>query len=192
MAERLPRSHDPLPLVPLRTGQTVVRQGEHCPALWRVGSGVLTAAAVGHDGHELMLDVLGPGDPVGEPAGGISALTVRAMRPSRLVPVAGRDVEALLAARARRREALACDLAWLGVADRVARRLDDLAARFGRPVPGGTLIPFALTQESLASLAGTSRESANRAIRRLVAFGTIEVVGRGRYVVRHHLRAVRP
>ncbi|MGZ8618837.1 MAG: cyclic nucleotide-binding domain-containing protein, partial [Actinomycetota bacterium] len=107
MAERLPRSHDPLPLGPLRTGQRVVRQGEHGPALWRVGSGVLTAAAVGHDGHELTLDVLGPGDPVGEPAGGISALTVRAMRPSRLVPVAGRDVEALLAARARRREALA-------------------------------------------------------------------------------------
>ena len=192
MAERLPRSHEPLPLVPVRTGQTVVRQGERCPAVWRVVSGVLTAAAVGHDGRELTLDVLGPGDPVGEPAGGISALTVSALRPSRLVPVAGLDVGVLLAARARRREALACDLAWLGVADRVARRLDDLAARFGRPVPGGTLIPFTLTQESLAALAGTSRESTNRAIRRLVAFGAIAVAGRGRYIVRHHLRALRP
>ena len=192
MAERLPRSHEPPPLVPLRSGQPVIRQGEHCPALWRVRSGMLTAAAVADDGRELTLDVLGPGDPVGEPGGAISMLTVRAIRPSRLVPVAGRDVEDLLAARARRREALACDLVWLGVADRVARRLDDLAARFGRPVPGGTQIPFALTQESLASLAGTSRESANRAIRQLVAFGTIAVVGRGRYVVRHHLRAVRP
>jgi CRP/FNR family cyclic AMP-dependent transcriptional regulator len=192
MAERLPRSHEPLPLVPLRSGQTIVRQGERCPTLWRVGSGMLSAAAVGRDGRELTLDVLGPGDPVGEPAGEVSALTIRAMRPSRLVPAAGRDVEALLASRARRREALACDLAWLGVADRVARRLDDLAARFGRPVPGGTLIPFALTQETLASLAGTSRESANRAIRRLATVGTIAVVGRGRYVVRHHLRAVRP
>jgi CRP/FNR family cyclic AMP-dependent transcriptional regulator len=192
MAERLPRSHEPLPLMPLRAGQTLVRQGERSPKLWRVRTGMLTAAAVGHDGRELTLDVLGPGDPVGEPAGELSALTVRAMRPSRLVPVAARDVEALLAARARRREALACDLAWLDVAERVARRLDDLAARFGRPVPGGTLIPFPLTQEALASLAGTSRESANRAIRRLVAFGTIAVVGRGRYVVRHHLRAVRP
>ncbi len=136
--------------------------------------------------------MLGPGDPVGEPAGEVSTLTVRAMRPSRLVAVAGRDVEALLAGRARRRETLACDLAWLDVADRVARRLDDLAARFGRPVPGGTLIPFTITQESSASLAGTSRESANRAIRRLVAVGTIAMAGRGRYVVRHHLRAVRP
>ncbi|MEO8477816.1 MAG: Crp/Fnr family transcriptional regulator [Actinomycetota bacterium] len=189
MAERLTRWHEPLPLTPLRTGQAVIRQGEHAPGLWRVRSGVLTAAAVGNDGRELTLDVLGPGDPVGEPDGAVSAHTVRAMRPSRLVPVAGCDAEALLATRSRRREALACDLAWLGVDERVARRLDDLASRFGKSEAGGTVIPFTLTQETLASLAGTTRESANRAIRRLVAFGTIAVVGRGRYLVRHHLRA---
>ena len=192
MAERLARSREPLPLVPLRVGQAPVRQGEPCVAVWRVGSGMLTASAVGDDGRELTLDVLGPGDAVGEPCGAVSLITVRAMRPSRLVTASGLDVAGLLAHRARRRELLAFDLAWLGVDERVARRLDDLAGRFGHTVPGGVSIPFRLTQDALASLAGTSRESANRALRRLARSGRVSVTGRGRYVVHRRLRTVAP
>ncbi len=58
-------------------------------------------------------------------------------------------------------------------------RLDDLAARFGRPVAGGTAVRLALTQEDLAALCGTSRESANRAIRSLVRQGRIETTWKG-------------
>lgn len=192
MAGRLPRSHEPLPLVPLRAGQAPVRQGEPCATVWRVRSGMLTASVVGDDGRELTLDILGPGEAVGEPCGEVSLITVRAVRPSRLETVPADEVAGLLAQRARRREVLACDLAWLAVDERIARRLDDLACRFGRPVPDGISIPFRLTQDTLASLAGTSRESANRGLRRLVRAGRITPTGRGRYVVHRRLRIVSP
>src|SRR5439155_3661225 len=96
------------------------------------------------------------------------------------------------AARVRRASILACDVAWLDVATRIERRLQDLAARFGRPVPGGTSIPITLRQDDLAALAGTSRETANRALRRLVERGRAQVERRGRYVVRSPLRLLRP
>jgi CRP-like cAMP-binding protein len=130
-----------------------------------------------------MLDVLGPGDAVGEPDGGISLVSVRALRPCRLRPAQADTAMRLLATRAQRVAALACELAWLDVAGRVERRLDDLALRFGRPAPGGTRIVIALSQEDLASLAGTSRESTNRALRALQRTGRLQVEARGRYVV---------
>jgi CRP-like cAMP-binding protein len=104
--------------------------------------------------------------------------------------VTGSAALTLLAARARRTEGLARDLAWLDVPMRIERRLQDLAARFGRPTEGGTVIPMRLTQEDLASLAATTRESTNRAVRGLVERGRLHVDHRGRYVVPSHLRLV--
>ena len=75
-------------------------------------------------------------------------------------------------------------------ATRIARRLDDLAERFGRPVDGGRLILLPLTQDEVAALAGTTRESANRALRRWSPTATIRMAARGRYVVRTRLRRV--
>jgi CRP/FNR family transcriptional regulator, cyclic AMP receptor protein len=182
---------EPLPLLVLRPGHTPVHQGEPGRGLYVVESGLLRAVAVSSDGHELVLDLLGPGDLVGELEGSRAACTVRALRPTRLRPVASADAAALLAARARRAAALACDLAWHDVSTRVERRLQDLAARHGIAVHGGTVIPIALTQEDVAGLAGTSRESANRAIRGLLARDRLRRHRRGRYVVRPPLRLVR-
>jgi CRP/FNR family cyclic AMP-dependent transcriptional regulator len=182
---------EPLPLAIVRSGQVPVRQGEACRALWVVESGLLRASAVSNDGRVLALDLLGPGDAVGEPDGAPSAWSVSALRPSRLRPVRGGASIRPLAARAHRLTMLASDLAWLGVATRIERRLQDLATRFGRPVPYGVLIPIHLTQEDLAALAGTSRESANRALRGLMARGRVDVERRGRYIVRSQLRLVR-
>jgi CRP/FNR family transcriptional regulator, cyclic AMP receptor protein len=192
MVASLPRSPQPLPLVIARTGTTVVRQGEACAGLWVVESGALRASVLGADGRELTLDLLGPRDCVGEPDAAPAPCTVRALKPSRLRPVTPSAAAPLLATRARRTVRLAGDLAWLDVPDRVERRLRDLAARFGRPVPGGVLVPIRLTQEDLAALAGTTRESANRALRGLVERGRIDVERRGRYIVRSHVRLLRP
>jgi CRP/FNR family cyclic AMP-dependent transcriptional regulator len=189
MAERLPRDREPLPLtLAVPSGRAIVRQGESSSGLWTVESGALSVGVVAPDGHALMLDVLGPGDAVGEPDGGISLVTVRALRPCRLRPAHANVATRLLATRAQRVAALACELAWLDVAGRVERRLDDLALRFGRPVPGGTRIVIALSQEDLASLAGTSRESTNRALRALQRTGRLHVEARGRYVVSAQVR----
>jgi CRP-like cAMP-binding protein len=186
-----PEGVEPLPLVIVIPGRNFVRQGEATRGLWRIDSGVLRAEALAPDGRELVVDLLGPGDLVGEPGSEPSPVTVRAVRPARLQPVAPTAAGPLLARRAHRAVGLACDLAWRDVPTRVEHRLVDLAARFGRPVDGGTLIPLTLTQEEIASLAGTSRESANRALRVLLASGRIGRRRRGRYVVGARLRVVR-
>jgi CRP/FNR family transcriptional regulator, cyclic AMP receptor protein len=181
----------PLPLVmPVRSDHTLVYQGEPASGLWIVENGILRASAVRADGHELVLDLLGPGDVVGGPPGVVAQATVTTLRPARLRLVTERNAAGALAERAERMAALASDLAWLGVADRIERRLCDLGERFGWPVPGGLRIPFALPQQELASLAGTSRETANRALRRLMGEGRVEMERRGRYVVRAHLQPV--
>jgi CRP/FNR family transcriptional regulator, cyclic AMP receptor protein len=189
---RSPAVVQPLPLMIVRPGKTLVRQGDVSTGAWRVETGILSVSLVTADGRELMLDLVGPGDVIGHPAGAREPWTVEALRPARLRAAGLVELSAGLAVRATRAASLACDVAWLDVGSRLERRLKDLAARFGRPVPGGVLIPITLRQDELASLAGTSRETANRALRRLVDRGRIQVERRGRYVVRAPIRMVLP
>ena len=71
----------------------------------------------------------------------------------------------------------------LPVAARLEGTLRTLAAVHGRPVAEGRRVDLRLTQEDLAALAGTSRESVNRALRDLAARDRVLRIG-GRYVVR--------
>ncbi len=192
MSVQVRRGPQPLPLtLVLRQNGTLIRQGAIGDGLWRVESGALRVATVSDAGLELVIDVLGPGHGAGELAGVPSPVTIRALRPCRLSPVSGRAAADLLTTRAHRAAALAADLAWLDVRARIARRLEDLSQRFGRPVEGGRLILLPLTQDEVAALAGTTRESANRALRAMVADGDIRVAARGRYVVRTRFHRVR-
>jgi CRP/FNR family transcriptional regulator, cyclic AMP receptor protein len=176
----------------VRPGKTLVRQGASGVGAWRVETGILRVSLDTPEGRELVIDLVGPGDVVGDPAGSPATCTVRALRPARLRAGDADELTAALARLAARTAALACDVAWLDVSTRIERRLQDLAARFGRPVSGGTLIPITLRQDELAALAATSRETANRAIRRLIERGRIGRERRGRYVVRTPVRLVRP
>lgn len=182
MAELLRR--EPLPLNCLTVGRVVVRQGDLAPRPLVVLSGALVDRSLSAEGRELVLAVLGPGDLATPAPGRRSPGTVRALRVSRLREALPREIAPLLAARAERSAELACDLAWMSVVDRLERRLEDLAARFGRPVPGGELIDLFLTQSDLAALVGASREHVNRALGSLERSGRIHRAGRGRYVVR--------
>ena len=62
---------------------------------------------------------------------------------------------------------------------RVARRLVELADRFGETSEGETQITVKLTQEELAGWAGCSREAASKALQTLRARGWIETHRRG-------------
>jgi CRP-like cAMP-binding protein len=55
----------------------------------------------------------------------------------------------------------------LPVRDRLRAELHDLAARFGRDTVGGRRIELPLTQDLLAELVGSARETVNRALRGL-------------------------
>ena len=156
---------EPLPLIlDVHAGREIVRQGDPSPDAGVVRSGALLMEMIDVEGHRLALDVLGRGDLVGGPASWASDASVRALVPSELSvagPIALRDG---LARRARRASWLACSVAWDRIADRLAARMDDLSARFGRPVPGGSRLDLPLTQEHLAGLTGSTRESVNRAL----------------------------
>jgi CRP/FNR family cyclic AMP-dependent transcriptional regulator len=184
--------HEPLPLNCITTGTVVVRQGDlvQCPLV--VVSGALRESCVSADGRELVLAVLGPGDLATPPAGRPARGTVRAFRVSRLREALPHETPLLITVQGERVAEIACELAWLSVTDRLERRLEDLAARFGRPTPGGELIDLFLTQSDLAALVGASREHVNRAVGKLDRAGRVRRAGRGRYVVRPALRSVSP
>jgi CRP/FNR family transcriptional regulator, cyclic AMP receptor protein len=144
---------------------------------------VLWESIVLPDGRELALGVLGPGAVVGEPGGAEAATSVRTLRVTRLLPVDPDDAADAFAARARRAAVLAAELAWSDVPTRLRSRLAELADGFGRPVAGGSAIGLRLTQDQLAQLCGSTRETVNRGLRLLIASGEVRALGVGRYVV---------
>ena len=157
----------------------MIRQGEPYPDAWLVRSGALSMELVDHDGHRLVLDLLGrgissagrrwdgrrvgPRDGAERVDGSVRSRSTRGSRVERVASPGWRP---------RWRDRLA---------DRLVARLDDLAERFGQPVPGGTRVALPLTQEHLAALTGATRESVNRALAELVDAGRIERRA-GRYV----------
>jgi CRP/FNR family transcriptional regulator, cyclic AMP receptor protein len=175
---------DALPLtIEVRPGRDVVRQGDVEPGAWIVRAGALFFESVDPEGRRLVLDVLGPGDLVGGLPGIAAEASVRALLGSRLVPAGPVALRDGLARRARRAAWIAASLAWDRIPQRIAVRMDDLAARFGRPVAGGLRIDLPLSHDDIAGLTGTTRESVSRSLAGLARSGRV-AGGRGRYVVR--------
>lgn len=129
--------------------------------------------------RELIVDVAGPGDILGQVAfsvDGVYQFDVRCMRKARVLLMPAREVRALLALRPECARALARDLAHQVL--RLTSRLEALGAgtveqrlawvvlslmdRFGGEFPGGTLVPVKLRRQDLASLAATTVESTSR------------------------------
>ena len=86
----------------------------------------------------------------------------------------------LLADRVRRLSDQLVDARSLSAEDRTLKALVTLACGFADADGEGALIP--ITQEEIASLAGTTRPTANRAIQALAADGLAEIA-RGRIIV---------
>ena len=74
------------------------------------------------------------------------------------------DMLQVLANRMRSNNERITDLVFMDVHARLAKTLLDLASRFGEPVEAGLKVPHDLTQEELAQLVGSSRETVNKAL----------------------------
>ena len=74
------------------------------------------------------------------------------------------DMLQVLANRMRSNNERITDLVFMDVPARLAKTLLDLASRFGEPVEAGLKVPHDLTQEELAQLVGSSRETVNKAL----------------------------
>lgn len=86
----------------------------------------------------------------------------------------------------RREEALAIaeDVAYLTVPERLIRVFARLAQEHGKPVAGGTLLDIRLTQNDLASLIGSTRETVSLKFGELVRSGTIRLDDRAIVILR--------
>ena len=89
----------------------------------------------------------------------------------------------LLAERVRRVSDQLVDAHTMPADERVVKELARLVECLGPATSADTGVVIPITQEELASLAGSTRPTANRALRSLAADGVVEI-GRGKLVVR--------
>jgi CRP-like cAMP-binding protein len=71
-----------------------------------------------------------------------------------------------------------CVLQWTSISSRLLHALRELAAIFGRPVPGGIMIDLTLTRQELARYIVASRSNVSRTLGRLRRSGSIDFVDR--------------
>jgi CRP/FNR family transcriptional regulator, cyclic AMP receptor protein len=178
-------------------GQALFTEGDVGERVFMIEKGWVTLRTHGPDGEEMILALRGPGEVVGEmsafdgaprTATAVAVGEVRAIvAPARTISgVLERDVAAanefahILARRLRESDRQRLEYTVLDTLGRVARRLLDLAERFGKQTDEGIKVELPLSQEELASWCGASRESTVKALRTLREVGSITT---GRRVV---------
>jgi CRP-like cAMP-binding protein len=187
-------------------GATIMHQGELRGRAVIIERGHAKVTVITEDGKEIVLAFRGPGDLLGE----ISALggeprsaAVRALEPVEALALAAGDFESFLEAhprvalvilkvviaRLRESDRQQVEFAAYQTLGRIARRLVQLAERFGEPADGGVRISLRISQEELAGWAGASREATSKALRDLREMGLVET--QRRHLTVHKLDELR-
>ncbi|GAA4386206.1 Crp/Fnr family transcriptional regulator [Nocardia zapadnayensis] len=179
----------------LRRGTALFHEGDPGDELYIVSTGKLKIGRESPDGRENLLSVVGPGEIIGELTlfdPGARSTTATAVSQTELLslkhedlmtwlrerPQAAMNLLKSLAQRLRRTNDIVGDLVFSDVPGRVAKSLLDLAERFGKQAPDGTLVAHDLTQEELAQLVGASRETVNKALADFAARGWLRLEAR--------------
>jgi len=184
----------------LKRGEHAFEAGDACTGLLVIAEGAVEMRQVSPRGREQVLHAEGVGAALGEAplfdGQGYIASAV-AVAPTRLMLVPRAAVLDLcrrrpdvslamletMARRVRRFAALAEDLAFRQVIERLARHIEADAARAGRSSLPGAVVDLGLTQDQLASRLGTVRELVSRAFRQLERSGAVKRT-RSRVVIR--------
>jgi CRP-like cAMP-binding protein len=162
-------------------GEMIFLQGSIGSILYIIVSGQVRIYTISEAGQELALTIFRNGDFLGELAlldGLPRSANAQAMRPTTTLtlhraaflhtieacpPIAAAVIEAM-AARLRQTNVYAEQLSSLSAPRRVVRQLLGLAAQHGIAEGSETRIDLRLTQDDLASLSGTTRETVNRVL----------------------------
>ena len=180
-------------------GETILEEGRPVDAVYCVLSGRAKMERSVENGRRALLALFHPGDlfgttaALGRRAGDASVIALQALS---CLHLARQELMALLKRRPELLEELlplltrplaecrhcTVELSSLRVEERLAKLLLKLADSFGRPVPGGTLIPIQLSRQELADMTGTTIETC---IRIMSAWGkkTWVVTGKQGFVV---------
>ena len=173
----------------------IVSQEDRGDALFVVTCGKVKVVLYGKSGREVILSVFKPGDFFGEMSlldNQPRSANVIAVETSTLLvleraafadhlaahPNVAIAVLAEMSRRLRRADAIIGNLALLDVYGRVARFLRELAKADGEVSAGSLVIRQRPTQQEIASMIGTSRETVSRALSEFQRRGFVEVTGR--------------
>lgn len=163
-------------------GQTIFREGDPALQFHFVLGGKVKIVKATPAGGDAILEIFGPGDPVGALAAyeerDFPAAAV-ALEATSLLSVPRREFFALLEANpmlarglllglTRRMVELTRKLSERSsrVEYRIARLFLTLADRIGRPGTAGTLVPVSLSRREIADMTGTTQETAIRIMSR--------------------------
>jgi CRP/FNR family transcriptional regulator, cyclic AMP receptor protein len=175
----------------LPTGTLLFLEGTRSDTVVLLISGQVKVFSSSAEGTEVILAVRGPGALLGEMAAiddQPRSASVQAMEPVEVLTVGSREFTAFLHTHPRMMWLLLRVLtdrlrdadrkrAEFGVYDtlsRVARRLVELAERFGEPTEAGIRITLSFTQDELAGWVGASREAVANALRTLRTHGYLQ------------------
>ncbi len=168
-------------------GDVIILEGEPCEAIYFVKSGRVKVFKTSPEGKEQILKIMKPGDTFNEVPVfdcGPNPASVEALDPTSLylirgedmqrlmqeVPAISRNVIRILASRLRHLVELVEDLSFRHVTGRVAKILLQYA-RESAASDGGSR----LTQQQMATMAGTAREMVGRALKGLEQAGAIRM-----------------
>ena len=179
-------------------GEVIFHEGDAGTALYIIEEGEVKVVLGSPKGQDVVPELLGPGEPVGELAlldGEPRSADAVAKEASRLFilqredflrfvaehPRVAASLLAVISRRLRRTNQLLHDMAFGDVRTRLLRVLLKLAQTRSQPGPQGVvIIASPLTQTELAEMAGATRESINKWLRYYTQKG----------LLRHHRRQI--
>ena len=179
----------------VEAGAIIVSAEEPGDSLFVISRGKVKVVLYGETGREIILSILRAGDFFGE-----MSLLDRQPRSANVVAVEDADLLSLdreafekhlsahpstalailaeMSRRLRHADEVIGNLALLDVYGRVARTIRELAQTQGEPVDGGLLIRERPTQQEIAGLIGTARETVSRALNEFTRRGLLEMRGK--------------
>lgn len=179
-----------------RAGEFIFEQGEPGDPLYVICSGKVKVGCSSVDGREHLFSILGPSDMFGEmsmldPGPRMSTATaltdVEAVTTDRAMlrewiaahPECAEQLTRVLARRLRRMSGSRAEMVFTDAPGRIAKLLLRLAQRFGVQRDGAVEVTHDLTQDEIAQLVGSSRETVNKVLDDFTGRGWIRLQGKG-------------
>lgn len=176
----------------LRKRQLLPFRGTAQQAVYFVKKGSIKLVRTSKDGHEFIIDILGPSTLFGELEGELdtdgSEVIAEALEDTLLcmmrrqnfdrlmvlVPALGMRITKLSGLRLRRIQNRLVDMLYSSVEARLAKTLLGLATEFGVTRPDGVLIDLRLTHNDFACLVASTRETVSTVLNGLSRRGVID------------------
>jgi CRP/FNR family cyclic AMP-dependent transcriptional regulator len=167
-------------------------KGDSGSDLYVVVEGKLKALTTSLEGDDVVFNIHGPGDLIGE-IGMLAELprtaTVAALEPCVLLALSRRDLLGFLRAhpdvaiemlafvtrRLAHLSELVEDTLFLNLPLRLAKKLLELSASYGEQTPDGVRLDLKLSQTELGDLVGATRESINKQLRTWTSGGLLSI-----------------